>query len=295
MTPDLLRNIAVFAEVAKAKSFTKAGLALDLPKSTVSRRVAELEREVGLRLLKRTTQKVELTEEGQNYFASCRRLLEDVQSAHEELISARHRPRGHLRVAATVDFGLRLVNGLTRFAAEYPDLVLEFDFTTRRVDPLTENYDVAIHIGAPPDSGLTAKKLADVAVHVYASPDYLAGHGRPLTPADLSAHACVLEGRLHQIGIQNTWTLTNGRRRVEVDVKGTLSFNSIGIIRRLILGGAGLALLPESICRKDVEAGRLVRVLENWSAPMLPIYALTSTRLMPAKTRTFLDFVQANL
>ena len=179
MKPELLRNIAVFVEVARAKSFTKASLALGLPKSTVSRRIRELERDVGLRLLKRSTRIVELTEEGMNYFASCRDLLEGMQATHDELLSTRHRVQGHLRVAIPTSFALRLIPTLPTFARQHPELTMEFDFTMRAVDPLSENCDIAIRIGEPVDSSLTARKLVDIPSHVYASPAYLAEHGKP--------------------------------------------------------------------------------------------------------------------
>ena len=295
MTPELLRDVAVFVEVAKGLSFSKAATALGLPRSTVSRRIADIERQAGLRLFTRSTQRVALTEEGTQYFVACRRIIEDAEAAYEELQSARNRPRGALRIAATVDFGQRLVAGLPDFCQRYPELNLEFDFTTRRVDPQTDNCDVAIHIGVPADSNLTARKLADVAVHIYASPGYLLKAGHPELPAELSGRICILEGKIHRIGVQTVWTLTNGRELAEVEVHGALSLNSIGIIRRLAMEGAGLALLPEGLCRDDIKAGRLVRVLPAWRGPVLPIYALMATRLIPAKTRVFLDFVQSVL
>jgi DNA-binding transcriptional LysR family regulator len=295
MNPELLRGMAVFVEVAKAKSFTRAAEVLGMPKSTVSRRITLLERNIGLRLLKRTTQKVELTDEGMGYFGRCQRILEEAQVAHDELTRTRHQPRGHLRAAMTADFGLRLVSGIPDFFRRFPDLSLEFDFTTRRVDPMTENYDVAIHIGAPPDSSLTARKLAEIPEYLYAAPDYLGGRTAPATPADLSDHECIRETRVHGTGIPSTWMLVNADKRVEVEVRGKLALNGVGLIRRLAVGGAGVAVLPEGFCREDVKAGRLVRVLDGWSAPLVPIYALMAARLMPAKTRVFLDFLESQL
>ncbi|AZG09625.1 LysR family transcriptional regulator [Pigmentiphaga sp. H8] len=295
MKPELLRNVAVFVEVAKARSFTKAASALDLPKSTVSRRIRELERDVGLRLLKRSTRIVQLTEEGMNYYASCRTLLEGLEATHDELLSARHRVQGHLRVAIPTSFALRLIDNLPAFAAKHPELHMEFDFTMRPVDPVSENCDIAICFGEPADSGLTARKLADIPMYVYASPAYLAAHGEPAVPADLSTHTCVLGTRIDHVGNQGVWRLRSGRRRIEVMVGGTMSFNSVGIIRQVVQAGGGLAILPEKLCRQDVQEGRLVRVLDDWSAPPVSAYALTATRLMPAKTRAFLDFVSANL
>ena len=273
MSPETLRAMAVFVEVAKARSFTRAASALGLPKSTVSRRVVALEHDVGLRLLKRPTRKVELTDEGLAYFDRCRRILDDADVAHEALITSHSHPRGHLRVAATLDFGLRLVDQLSAFCDRYPELTLEFDFTSRRVDPLSETCDVAIYIGVPPDSGLTAHKLAEVPRFFFASPDYLRSKGEPATPADLSEHNCICEARFDGKGVETHWTLVSGEQRLVIAVNGRLSLNSIGMIRRVAAQAAGIASLPESLCRDEVSAGKLVRILRDWSAPTVPIYA----------------------
>ena len=199
MNPDILRAMVVFVEVAKLKGFSRAASALAMPTSTVSRRIAALEREIGLRLFKRTTRKVELTEEGEAYFVRCQRIMEEAQGAHDELTGKRLSPRGHVRVAMTADFGLRLVAALPEFSRRFPDLTIEFDLTTRRVDPASENCDVAVFLGPPPDSGLTAIKLAEAQIHLYAAPAYLRG-ARPVnTLDDLAAHDCILE-RLHGAG-----------------------------------------------------------------------------------------------
>jgi DNA-binding transcriptional LysR family regulator len=295
LNPSLLRNVAVFVEVGKARSFSRAALALELPKSTVSRRIAELERDAGVRLFTRSTQKVSLTEDGEQYFRACCQLVDEASTSYEQLANSRHSPRGQLRIAATTDFGLRLAEGLPAFCAEYPELQLEFDFTTRRVDPFTENCDVAIHIGVPADSNLTAHKLAEVELHLLAAPRYIETAGPITKPADLGSHLCILESKVHRIGIQHIWSLSDGRRRAEVEVNGPLTFNSIGIIRRAAVAGGGIALMPKELCTEDVQAGRLVRVLPRWRGPVIPLYALTAARVLPARTRVFLDFVARTL
>lgn len=294
MSPDLLRGISVFVAVAKLRSVSHAAVALQMPKSTVSRRVSALERDIGLRLLKRTTKKVELTDEGQNYFLRCQRIIEEAESAHEELTGKLLQPQGHVRAAMTSDFGLRLVSALPDFCRRYPDLSFEFDLTSRRVDPATENCDVAIYIGTPPDSGLTLHKLAEVPLYLYAAPAYLRGRKAPKEPSDLAAHDCILE-RLHGIEPQLQWVLHNADQRARVKLHGRLILNSIGLIRRLAVAGAGIALLPEDMCRDEVQSGQLAHVLKGWGAPPISIYALTSSRLMPAKTRVFLEFLKAQL
>jgi len=291
MNPELLRDVAVFVEVAKAQSFSKASIALNLPKSTVSRRIADFEHQAGLRLFTRSARKVALTQEGATFYQECRRLLEGADAAYEQLLSAKHRPHGLLRVAATLDFGLRMVAGLPKLCAQYPELRLQFDFTTRKVDPFVDSFDVAIYIGVPPDSSLTARKLASLTRGTYAAPGYLQSTAPIVKPVDISLHQCILQARTHDVGVPATWCLTDGKEHLDLEVHGTLSLNSIGIIRQLAIGGAGLALLPHGLCEDDVKSGRLVRVLPEWSASATPIYALTPSRVMPAKTRVFLDFV----
>jgi DNA-binding transcriptional LysR family regulator len=294
MNPDLLRGIGVFTEVARLKSVSRAAEALEMPKSTVSRRVSKLEEYVAVRLLKRTTKKIELTDEGQVYFEQCQRILADVESAHENLAGSRIDPCGYLRVAMTPDFALRLVKTIPAFRACYPRILLEFDFTARRVDPLTENCDIAIHIGSLADSGLTAYKLADVTQQLYAAPSYLDGKTPPVAPSQLSEHACIVL-RPHAAEPLATWELHHGRERLFVKVDSGLVLNSIGVIQRLAIAGAGIALLPEDLCRDDVTDGRLVHLLEGWRAPAIPIHALTASRLQPARTRVFLDYLRSAL
>ncbi|RJP68427.1 MAG: LysR family transcriptional regulator [Comamonadaceae bacterium] len=291
MKPDLLRGIAVFTEVARLKSVSRAAAALEMPKSTVSRRVSMLEAEVGLRLLKRTTKKIELTDEGLAYFAQCQQILEAVENAHEGLLGSRIEPSGHLRVAMTPDFALRLVKTLPAFRARHPRMLLEFDLTARRVDPLSEQCDIAIHVGQLADSGLTAYKLTDVVLQLYAAPSYLAGRGPIATPHDLSEHACIV-ARPHAGEALATWDLHRGRERLLVKVESGLVLNSIGVIQRLAIAGAGIALLPEDLCRDEVAAGRLALVLDGWRSTALPIHALTATRFLPARTRVFLDYLR---
>lgn len=294
MNPELLRGIAVFTEVARLKSVSHAAQALGMPKSTVSRRVSALERQVALRLLKRTTRKVELTDEGLAYFAECQRILEAVESAHENLAGSRVEPSGHLRVAMTPDFALRLVKTLPAFRTRHPRIALELDFTTRRADPLTENCDIAIHIGALADSSLTAYKLADVAPQLYAAPAYLDARGQPASPADLDNHACIVV-RPHGDEPLAVWELCRDGERRLVKVEASLVLNSIGVTQRLALAGAGIALLPEDLCRDQLASGQLVQVLEGWRAPAVPIHALTASRLHPARTRVFLDYLRQAL
>ncbi len=291
MNPELIRGMAVFATVAKLKSVSKAAAALQMPKSTVSRRVAALEGALGLKLLKRTARKIELTDEGVDYFARCQRIMEAAETAHDEIRGNHLQVSGPVRAAMTPDFALRLVDGLPDFNRAYPRLTLQIELTTRRVDPAAENFDLAVHIGDPPSSGLTAHRLGQVERFLYASPAYLSERKTPTRPEELASHACLLE-TLHGAEPEWQWTLFRDSVPTRVQIHGALIISSVGLIRMLAVRGAGIALLPEAFCSDDVLAGRLVRVVDGWGTRPVTIYALTASRLLPAKTRAFIAFLK---
>jgi len=287
---ELLNDMALFVEVAQTRSFRRAADATGVPNSTLSRRINALEKAIGLRLLHRTTRKVELTEAGQIYYESCRRIVEEARLAHEQLGEMLAQPSGVLRASLPVDFAtIYLAPLLAEFARLYPGITFDLDLTPRRVDLVTENYDVAIRMGEPKDSNLIARLLARLSVQVYASPRYLELSGEPTHPSDLAQHECV--------GFPKTgkWALHRGAETVEVEVGGRFLVDSIGMIRRLATLGLGVILLPEEIAGNDVAAGRLRQILPGWQGNPTPVYALTETRLLPAKTRRFIEFLQERL
>ena len=286
---DYLREMALFVEVAKAKSFRKAAAASGVPTSSLSRRIADLEAGVGVRLFSRTTRSVDLTEAGAAYFARCRDIVEAARVAHEELHDLVERPRGLLRVSATPDFARLFLGDLaTDYAARYPEVTLELDLSPTRVDLIAHNVDLALRIGAMPDSGLIARRIGILRTALFASPAYLQRHGVPDTPADLANH-CVVPNQ--NIPEPNVWTLSNGERSETVGVTGRIRCNNFGFMRQLAVRDHGIATLHEPMVEADERAGRLKRVLPEWWMLETPAIALTSTRLLPAKTRLFLDMI----
>lgn len=287
---DFLNDMALFVEVVNAKGFRKAAEAIGVPNSTVSRRIGLLEKAIGLRLLHRTTRKVELTEAGQIYYERCRRIVEEARIAHEQLGEMLAQPSGVLRVSLPVDFAtIYLAPIITEFAERYPGIRFDFDLTPRRVDLVTEPFDVAIRIGEQPSSALIARQLALLAAQVYASPRYLERAGEPESPEDLARHECLGFPRT------DTWTLQNGEQTVQVQVGGRYVLNSVGMFRRLATLDQGLILLPRAVVADDLATGQLREVLPGWHGKPVPVYALTETRLLPAKTQRFIEFVQQRL
>lgn len=286
----LLNDMALFVEVVKAKGFRGAAEAIGMPNSTLSRRISILEQAIGLRLLHRTTRKVELTEAGQIYFERCKRIVDEAQLAHEQLGEMLAQPSGTLRVSLPVDFAVTYLAPLiAEFARHYPGITFDFDLTPRRVDLVSEPFDVAIRMGESENSHLIARPLAQLSTCLYASPDYLERSGEPGEPTDLAQHECLGMAKT------NVWTLHEGTRMTTISVGSRFVVNNIGMIRRLATMGMGIVLLPEEIAADDLAHGRLRRLLPQWQGSLTPVYAITETRLLPAKTQRFIEFLRERL
>ncbi|AMP70890.1 LysR family transcriptional regulator [Ralstonia solanacearum] len=282
--------MALFVEVVKAKGFRSAAEAMGIPNSTLSRRIGTLEKAIGLRLLHRTTRKIELTEAGQLYFERCKRIVDEARLAHEQLGEMLAQPGGVLRASLPVDFAVTYLAPLiAEFAGLYPGITFDFDLTPRRVDLVSEPFDVAIRMGASEDSQLIARPLASLTPHLYASPGYLDRSGEPRKPADLERHECL------SILKAGSWTLQDGRRTATVSVGGRFTLNSVGMIRRLAVLDLGIVLMPEEIVADELASGKLRRILPGWHGTPMPVYAITETRLLPAKTQRFIEFLRARL
>lgn len=287
---ELLNDMALFIEVASTLNFRRAAEVSGIPNSTLSRRIAALEKHIGLRLMHRTTRKVELTEAGQLYYERCRRIVDEARIAHEQLGEMLAQPNGVLRASLPVDFAtIYMAPLLAEFSRRYPGITFEFDLTPRRVDLVTEPFDIAIRMGEQSDSNLIARLLARLSVQLYASPGYLTQHGAPEHPSDLVRHECLgfpKSGR---------WTLHREAETTEIEVTGRFLVNSVGMFRRLATLDLGIIMLPEEVAAEDLAAGRLQRVLPEWRGHSTPVYAITETRLLPAKTQRFIEFLQEHL
>jgi len=286
---EFLNDMALFVEVVKAGSFRRAAEIIGTPNSTLSRRVSSLEKAIGLRLLHRTTRKIELTEAGQIYFARSRQIVDDARRAHRQLGEMLTHPGGTLQVSLPVDFANAfLAPIIAEFSRRYPDLNFSFDLTSRHVDLVAEPVDVAIRMGNLPNSNLIARPLARLPRYLYASPQYIDAHGEPAEPADLLQHECLRFGPSES----NTWKLHNETDSVEIAVEGRFMLNSVGMIRRLATLDLGIAVLAEGIAADDVANGLLRRVMPEWRVDAIPVYAITETRLIPAKTQIFIEFLR---
>lgn len=253
---DYLKDMALFVEVVKAKGFRSASDVLGIPNSTLSRRIGELEKSIGLRLLHRTTRRIELTEAGRIYFERCKRIVDEARLAHEQLGEMLAQPSGVLRASLPVDFAVTYLAPLiAEFASLYPGITFDFDLTPRRVDLVSEPFDVAIRMGESSHSQLIARMLATLTPHLYASPGYLERSGEPGKPAELERHECF------NILRPGAWTLHDGKKTATVTVGGRFTLNSVGMLRRLATLDMGIILLPEEIVADELASGKLRRIM----------------------------------
>jgi DNA-binding transcriptional LysR family regulator len=291
-------DLLIFARVADTGSFSRAAERMRLPKSTVSRRVAALEKRLGERLVHRSTRKLTITNFGMSLLDHARALATEVDGA---LALAQHRqakPSGRLRVSLPSDLAtIALPSMLTSFVREHPAIVLELDLSPRRVDLIGDNFDLAVRMGEPrEDSQLSARKLAAMAGGLYAAPAYLKKMGEPLQPEELlDLHGLLL---LSPAGEAREWVLEGGSGGTGTPWHGkphhyTMA-NSPAVLMRMAEAGFGVVSLPDFIVREAVERGGLRRVLPAWALPMASCWAIfPGRRLMPTRTRAFLDALVA--
>jgi len=289
-------DLLVFARVAELGSFSRAAERLGLPKSTVSRRIAGLESRIGERLLLRTTRRQTLTELGLALLEHARRVALEVDAATALRDHRLAAPSGRLRVSMPSDVAnLVLSDMLAAFMALHPAIALELDLSPRRVDLLGEGFDAAIRIGALPDDALlAARRLTAFSNGLYAAPDYLAERGEPAAPQELLQHDAVrlLGGN----GEPMAWTLTRGEQRWEGVPPGRATANSPELLIRLARARAGIAAVPDFFAQPFLQRGELRRVLPGWRLPSHPAWVVFPGRkLMPAKTRAFIDMLQTAL
>jgi len=289
-------DLLIFARVAELGSFSRAADRLGLPKSTVSRRLAGLEQRVGERLLLRTTRRQTLTEFGLQMLEHACQVAFEVDAAAALSAHRQSVPGGRLRVSMPSDFAnLLLTESLAAFVAMHPAISLELDLSPRRVDLLGEGFDLAVRVGAlPDDTLLAARRLAVFPAGLYAAPDYLAEHGVPGHPEQLAQHDAVRQ--LQANGEPAGWTLVQGDQRWQGVPPGRASANSPELLIRLACAGVGIVAVPDYFALPDVRRGLLRRVLPDWCPPSHTAWAVFPGRkLMPAKTRVFIDMLQASL
>lgn len=287
-------DLLLFARVAESGSFSRAAERVQLPKSTVSRRVAALEKRLGEQLLQRSTRKLSITDFGMGVLDHARALAAEVDGAQALAQHRQAKPSGRLRVSMPADFATSaLPLMLSSFVQEHPAIQLELDLSPRRVDLIGENFDLAVRMGdLLDDSQLAARRLAEMTMGLYAVPSYLEAAGEPRTPDDLlGLHGLVL---LKRNGDAQEWSLTRGdgatRERWEGSPPQRTLANSPEVLLTMAMAGFGVVAAADFYARSRVASGQLKRVLPEWCLPTGNCWAVfPSRRLMPARTRAFID------
>jgi DNA-binding transcriptional LysR family regulator len=287
---DRLESMAAFVSVARAGGFSAASRELGIPLATISRRVGELETALGVRLLRRSTRQVVVTEAGQRFFVACQRALEDLRDAEEAVGSEYRTPRGDLLVTAPVAFGrLHLQPVALDFLAAHPQINLRMQLVDRIVNIADEHIDAALRIAHLPDSGLTARALGSIRVLVCASPAYLRARGAPQRPEDLTQHDCIAWSIL---GPRDTWWFRDTGRERQYPIRTRLATTLAESAIDAATAGLGLVQTTSYQASQAIADGRLVVVLRKFECAVTPVSLVYARdRLLPLRLRAFLDFV----
>ena len=287
-----LNEIMVFTRVVQTGSFTTAADQLGMPKSTVSRKVTELEERLGARLLQRTTRKLGLTDVGRTYYDHCARIVAELEDAERAVSSLQAEPRGLLRVTAGSNPGW-LGPIVSEYLRRYPQVSVELLCTGRVVDLVEERFDLGIRAGALGNSSLVARNLGLARWFLVATTTYLKKHGRPRKPDDLTKHDCLLFG----VGTAgHVLHLEKGGESVHVTLEPRMLVNDFDILEASSIAGVGITMLPAYQCVKDLQDRKLERVLPEWEVPSTPIQVVYPTaRHVTPKVRTFVEHLQQRM
>lgn len=288
-----LNQAAVFVKVVQAGSFSAAARLLGLPTSTVSNRVASLEKRLGITLLQRTTRRLHLTDLGELYFQHASTGLGHMLDAEAAVTESLGEPTGVLRVTAPADLGDHVLAGIiTRIRSRHPKLRIDMVLTSHYVDLVAEGVDVAIRTGSLKDSSLIAKNVGIARWVPFASPGYLKSAPPLDSPQALRHHCCL---QFTPLG-KEAWTLANQQGSVVVPLSGQVLVNDVRVVRSMALAGEGVALLPLFLCREECIRGQLTQVLTDWHAKADPIHIVyPRQRFMPPKLRAFIDLASREL
>jgi DNA-binding transcriptional LysR family regulator len=287
---DKLTSIKAFTKVVQHGSFAAAARELRLSRSAVSKYVIDLEQDLGVQLLLRTTRSAAPTENGQAYFERCTAILAELEEADLAVTRLQSEPRGILRVNAPMSFGtLHLGRAVADFMGKYPQLHIQIILSDQQIDPVQEGFDVTLRIADLPSSSLVARKIAPARRVICAAPSYLAAHGMPRHPDELRDHACLAYGHL---ATGNQWKLSGPDGDHWIAIPWTLCTNNAEVIRDAAVRGRGIALLPTFIAGADLQEGSLRSILTDYTAPEIAVYAIyPETRHLSVKVRVFIDFL----
>ncbi|WP_444905383.1 LysR family transcriptional regulator [Microbulbifer sp. SSSA008] len=286
---ETIAAIPIFVTVAETGGFSPAAKLLGISKSAVSKRVTQLELQLGVKLLHRTTRKLSLTEAGEHFYEHARVAYKSAKDAQDAVLQLQGEPRGRLRINAPMSFGrLHLAPLIPVFMKRYPEISIDMVLDDKVVDLVGEGFDIAIRGGDLPDTSLIARKLAPLKSVLCASPSYLKEFGEPTELEQLSAHNCLIFTYSRDV---KEWGFIKDNHLHTIEVKGNYQVNNSEALREALLQGVGIGRLPTFVAGPDIEAGKLIPLFEEYQMPAKSIYAVFPERqFMPAKVRAFIDF-----
>ncbi|MFJ7795676.1 LysR family transcriptional regulator [Pseudomonas sp. NPDC096950] len=288
---DTLEAMSMFMRVVERGSFSAVARELGLSQPTISKQIGALEKRLGGQLFARSTRNLSLTDEGQRYYEHCRQILAAVDNAEHSFQTGQERVAGPLRIGSSGSFGrIQIAPRLHGFLQQHPEVTIDLQLSDENVDLVSEGIDVAVRIGGLKDSSLIARQIGLTRRRVFAAPAYLEQHGVPATPDDLSAHNCLVFNQLEHF---DNWGFEHDGQWRTVQVKGNVRSNNSESIRQMVLSGLGLSLSPSWLFREDLQAGRVVAVLDGYMPSSLPIHAVSPPdRRQSARVRAFTDYLR---
>lgn len=288
---DTFDGLKTVIAVVQTGSFTAAGERLGLSKALVSKYVAQVEKQLGVRLFNRSTRRLALTEAGNIYYQDAIPLVESISQLTDKVSGAEANPNGLLRVNASLTFGdTCLAKALPSFLAQYPNLQIELQLSDRKIDMLEEGMDLVIRVGNVDDSNLISKKINTFPLVLCASADYLAKNGEPKYPDDVKQHNCIVDSNF-KIGKQWPFMDKRGLQGV-MSINSNVSVNSPRSVKEFALAGVGIALIPKYIVEDALQKGSLQLVLPEYQMQSFSMYAVYPHRkYLAQKTRSFIDFL----
>jgi DNA-binding transcriptional LysR family regulator len=291
--PRDLNDTLIFAKVVEHGSFISAARALRLPKTTVSRKIQELELRLGAQLLHRTTRKLGLTEAGNIYFEHSQRIARELDEAESAIGQLQGGPRGWLRVTAPYSFAISRITPLFgEFQARYPEVRVEMVLTNEPLDLIDKEIDVALRVGPLRDGNLVARRLSVFRSQVYASPRYLERHGEPVHPGDLQHHRTLGMNKFGMNGHGYFWPLNDGSTTTDFRINPVLVANDPAALQPALLTGEGLMLTADVMVKAYAEHGYVQRVLAGWTGPTAELNAVFPRgQGKSPKVRAFVDFL----
>jgi len=289
-----LNRVQIFSQVVEQGSFTGAAKVLGITKATVSRKVAELEADVGVQLLFRTTRSLTLSEAGLSYYHRINKILQDLKNAEDLLSASQQSIKGNLKIVCPIELGqLFLGRILARFLAKYPDITIEAELTNRKIDVIEEGIDFLFQITEQSDVRLQSYALVNANRVLMASPDYLTRHGTPLTPKDLMSNTAI---KLQSAHIDGGWRVFDGQQWLDLDPPAQLKVNNVTFAREAAIEGLGITAIPIFIAQEAIINQQLVPILEDF--PMMQATVTLSSpqrAYLPQKYRVFVEFLYAAL